>query len=208
MPWAPDYVTPEVLGEYCRADVSVDGNDYADLVLAASGASRAVDRHTGRQFGIVAAPEPRWYTAEYDDEVKRWVVTIDDVMDTAGVLVAADRDGNNTYTDTIDQFVFWPRNNLAIGKPYEQLMVLPSSANQPTAARYGVQVTARPGWTTVPKAVELTTKLQGSRFFMRREAPFGIAGSPENGSEMRLLAKVDPDLTVGLAHYRRRVWSA
>lgn len=104
--------------------------------------------------------------------------------------------------------MFWPRNNFAKGKPYEQLAVLPTSANQPTAARYGVQVTARFGWTTTPKPVQLTSKIQGSRFFMRREAPFGIAGSPENGSELRLLAKVDPDLAVGLADYRRRAWSA
>lgn len=205
MAWAPDYVDIEVLADYCQTTVD---KDEADLSVALSGASRAVDRHTGRQFGIAAAPEPRWYTAEFDDEEGRWVIPVDDLMDTAGVLVAADRAGDNTYTDVIDQFVFWPPNNLAKGKPYERLMVLPTSTSQPTARRYGVRVTARPGWLAIPKPVQLGTKLQASRFFARRDAPFGIAGSPEAGSELRLLAKVDPDLAVGLADFRRRVWSA
>lgn len=205
MPWAPDYITAQLLADFAGTTLE---KDQADLELAVSAASRAVDRHCGRQFGQVDAPTAFYYTAEFDEEQRRWVVPIDDMMDTTGVMVAADRAGTNAYTDVIDQFVFLPRNNLAKGKPYEQLLILPSSTSQPTAAADGVRLTGKPGWTAVPKAVALASKLQGNRFFIRRDAPFGVAGSPESGTEMRLLAKVDPDLAVGLANFRRRAWSA
>lgn len=48
----------------------------------------------------------------------------------------------------------------------------------------------------VPKPVSIATKLQASRWYKRRDAPFGVAGSPELGSELRLLPKLDPDVEV------------
>jgi hypothetical protein len=51
--------------------------------------------------------------------------------------------------------------------------------------------------------VHTATLLQGGRLYTRRSALFGIAGSPESGSEMRLLSKVDPDVAVMLRGYRR-----
>lgn len=56
----------------------------------------------------------------------------------------------------------------------------------------------------IPAGVTQACLLQASRFFARRYSPFGIAGSPENGSELRLLSRVDPDVAVVLAPYR--VW--
>jgi hypothetical protein len=70
-----------------------------------------------------------------------------------------------------------------------------------------VQVTATWGWTAVPATIKKATLLQASRFYKRRDAPFGVAGSPDMGSEMRLLAKVDPDVEVMLGDYRRK-WGA
>jgi hypothetical protein len=43
--------------------------------------------------------------------------------------------------------------------------------------------------------------MQASRLLSRRDAPFGIAGSPEMGSEMRLLAKLDPDVDLLVQPY-------
>lgn len=48
----------------------------------------------------------------------------------------------------------------------------------------------------VPGPVELACLIQASRWFKRKDAPFGIAGSPELGSELRLLSKLDPDVEV------------
>ena len=48
----------------------------------------------------------------------------------------------------------------------------------------------------VPSSVKLATELQASRWAKRRDAPFGVAGSPELGSELRILAKLDPDVQI------------
>ena len=51
----------------------------------------------------------------------------------------------------------------------------------------------------VPASVKLATEMQASRWAKRRDAPFGVAGSPELGSELRLLPKLDPDVEVLLS---------
>ena len=56
-------------------------------------------------------------------------------------------------------------------------------------------------WTPISplSIVGLTGVPEASRWFARRNSPYGIAGSPEMGSELRLLAKLDPDVAVMLA---------
>lgn len=197
MAWAPDYVALLDLKAYLRITDLVDD---AQIALAITAASRAVDQHTNRQFGLVAAPEARVYTARYDRDRRRWVVDIDDLMTVVGLVVT-------TEAGTVDVFTKQPGNASAEGKPWTRLVVEPSSAVTPNGDEDGVTVTARFGWTTVPVAVQQATLLQASRFFGRRNAPFGVAGSPELGSELRLLAKVDPDVAVVLGPYIRW-WAA
>jgi len=197
MAWAPDYVSVAELATYLRISDSVDD---VQLGLAVSAASRAVDRHTNRQFGLVAAPEARTYTARYDRDRRRWVVDIDDLMTVTGLTVT-------TEAGTVDVYAKQPGNAGFEGKPWTRLVVDPTSTTLPTLDEDGVTVTAQYGWTTVPVAVKQATALQASRLFTRRNAPFGVAGSPELGSELRLLAKVDPDVAVVLGPYTRW-WSA
>lgn len=197
MAWAPDYVSTLDLTQYLRIG---DTNDNAQIALAVTAASRAVDRATSRQFGLVAAPEERTYTARWDRDRCRWVVEIDDLMTATGLEVT-------TSAGVIDVFALQPGNASFEDRPWTRLVVDPSSAVQPTAAEDGVTVKARFGWTTVPVAVQQATLVQASRLFKRRDAPFGVAGSPELGSELRLLAKVDPDVEVVLGPYRRW-WAA
>ena len=78
---------------------------------------------------------------------------------------------------------------------------------QPSCARDAVQVTASFGWAAVPETIKAATIRQTARFFYRREAPFGVAGSPSMGSEIRLLAQADPDVVVMVRPYRR-MWGA
>lgn len=59
----------------------------------------------------------------------------------------------------------------------------------------------RPGEAAVPEAVVNACLLQASRYWSRRSAPFGVAGSPELGNELRLLNKLDPDVEVLLGPY-------
>lgn len=188
MAWAPDYATVAELRSFLRIP---DTADDAELALAVTAASRAVDNHCHRQFGKVAAPEPRRYTACWDRRRRRWLVDVDDVQDLAGLSVVVD-------AGTVDVYTLEPVNAALVGKPYEGLVVEPEAAVKPTTEEYGVTVTATWGWSAVPVPVEQATLLQASRLHARRFSPYGVAGSPEAGSELRLLAKVDPDVAVSL----------
>jgi hypothetical protein len=65
-------------------------------------------------------------------------------------------------------------------------------------------VVAQWGWTAVPAQVIAAAKLQSNRWNKRRNSPLGVAGSPEQGSEIRLLARLDPDVATVLAGLSRR----
>lgn len=193
MAWAPDYVSAPELKAYLRISDAVDDGQIAFAITAAS---RAVDRACNRQFGLVTAPEARVYTAHWDSQRRRYVVDIDDLMTVTGLTVTGE-------SGAINVFAKQPGNANLAGVPWTRLVVDPTSTTQPTLKEDAVTVTARYGWTTVPIAVQQATLLQATRFFKRRDAPFGVAGSPDLGSELRLLAKVDPDVAVVLGPYTR-----
>ena len=196
MVWAPDYVTSSELKAYLRITDTVDD---AQLAVAISAASRAVDRFAGRQFGVVDQAEERFFTARWDRRRCRWTLDVDDLM-TAPVSVEVEG-------GTITAYDLEPVNAAPKGQPWTSLAVKPGSTVVPTEETNGVAVTALWGWSTVPVAVKQATLMQASRFHSRRDSPYGVAGSPEDGSETRLLATVDPDVKVSLDGYRRR-WAA
>lgn len=197
MAWAPDYVTPEELKGDLRID---DVDDDLQIARAVTAASRAVDRATGRQFGQVAAAEDRLYTAKWDRRRCKWLISVDDVQDVTGLVIRTD-------AGVIETYRLEPVNAPQKGRPYELLVVDPAAAVNPAGGECEITITGVWGWTAVPVTVQEATLLQASRFFKRRDAPFGVAGSPEVGSELRLLAKVDPDVAVMLSDYQRR-WAA
>jgi hypothetical protein len=201
MAWQPDYATDEELSQFLTGQV--DTFDASAFGLAVTAASRAVDRDTNRQFGLEDEPVERFYTARYDPRRRRYVVEIDDLMDTTGLVVT--RVGGTT--GAVDVIDLKPANAAADGRPWTFFVVDPQSTELPSCDEDGVSVVAPFGWTTTPTTVKEATLLQASRLITRRVAPFGVAGSPESGSEMRLLAKVDPDVSVTLGPYRRQ-WGA
>jgi hypothetical protein len=97
-----------------------------------------------------------------------------------------------------------PDNAALEGVPWQRL----GTANQPVGvspgAPYPIQVTAQWGWSAVPSQVSAAVFLQLARWNSRRDSPLGIAGSPDSGSEMRLLARLDPDVATTLAGLSRR----
>lgn len=192
MAWKPDYVTVEELAAYAQIP---DLEDTEQLALAVSSASRAVDRYTHRQFGFLASAQERRYTARWNRRRCRWVVSVDDLQDTAGLTVTID---GATVTYTAE-----PLNAVDDGRPYERLVIDPASVGKPTGEDGEVVATAKWGWTAVPDPVKQATLLQASRLHWRRNAPAGVAGSPDSGSEVRLLARLDPDLCTTLHDFVR-----
>lgn len=205
MAWAPDYCTAAELKEYVRVS---DSDDDAVVAWAITTASRAVDQACGRQFGAVASPEARYYAPRYDSRAGRWRVSTDDLMTTDGLLVVVDLDDDQAYSHAVTDYVLEPRNAGQTARPWTSLLINRASTVQPTDPLIEqVKITARWGWSAVPDTVVQATLLQASRLVARRDSPFGVAGSPQAGSELRLLAKVDPDVEVALRPFRR-VWGA
>jgi hypothetical protein len=182
--WEPDYVEPSAFMEYVSGAFEEDGPDEAEASLAVSAASRAVDFTCRRQFGRVDAPEAKSYRARPTGLYGAYVLDIDDVAagDVSGVLI----DGEAPAT--LPQF--WPLN-----APVKTRMAAPG--------RGTYAVTLPWGWPEVPRTIEQATLIQANRFFKRRDAPFGVAGSPDSGTEMRLLARLDPDVALMVRKYQR-----
>jgi hypothetical protein len=203
MAWEPDYLTLE----QCKHALRItDDVDNAEISRAITAASRLVDLATNRQFGLVAAAEARYYTPWYDQDLRRWVVEIDDLMTTTDLAVAIDTGDTETYDTTVAaaEYTLRPRNAVLKNRPWTQVSLL-ASASAPMRRPDSVRITARWGWSAVPVTIEEAMQLQMSRLFARRDSPHGVAGSPESGSEVRLLAKLDPDVEVTVKAYRRAV---
>lgn len=213
MTWAPDYATTAEVKSYARI---TDGLDDVMLALFVTAASRAVDNYCGRQFGQASTSEDRIYEAHFDSHIGCWVVQVDDLYGSTITVTGPD-------SQAITDFEFGPVNALAKGKVYERLLLTrPVSAAscgwwgwpyatvvQSNRPRVKVTVSsAQWGWAAVPSPVKAATLLQTARLASRRDSPFGIAGSPTDGSEVRLLASLDPDLKTSLAAFRRNWWAA
>lgn len=204
MAWKPDYITSAQYKAYARIG---DTTDDTEISTAITAASRAIDRSCGRQFGQVASVEQRTYEAEWDRHRSRaaWIVTIDDLDTTTGLIVSYT--DNSGVTTTITDYTLEPRNAVKEGKVYTRLVFGTNAETYPTHRFPDVDMTALWGWSAFPTTVIQATKLQTHRFIKRRDSPYGIAGSPADGSEIRLLARVDPDVELMLGDYRRR-WGA
>lgn len=187
MTWEPDYVTAAEL----KAELRItDTNDDAQVARWVTSASRAVDNFCHRQFGRVATTEVRTYMAAYDRHIGCYVAEIDDLCDTDDLIVMS---GTTEVTD----YTLYPLNALVKGKVYEQVRL--SVAGE-------LQIDGAWGWLAVPTSVKEATMLQASRLAARRDSPYGVAGSPSEGSELRLLARVDPDVETVIGRKYRREW--
>lgn len=182
MPWAPDlYVDADELAEFVRVE---QDNPYVGTYGTA--AARAIDDVCNRQFGRLDVAGTFSYEPDRAALLDngRWLVLVDDVPDIAGVTVTVD---GSAVAAGVDGYQWWPRNEIAKGRPYTGITL----ADRPTG---DVDVLARFGWLAIPAGAAAATWLQVNRWNVRRESPYGTAGSPSEGSEVRLSARLDPDV--------------
>lgn len=207
MAWEPDYVTRDQFKNYVKIDLN-DTVDDTFIDLDITSASRAVDQHCSirknglgarRQFGQVAAPEARYYTPRWDNDLIKWVIEIDDLMDITGLTIAIDLDLDDIYESPLTQYILRPRDALQRNRPYTQIAIAKQSNIQPASFVDTAKVIARYGWTSVLSVVTRATLIQAHRFNKRRVSPFGTAGSPQKNTEDSIKkhgmnSDVDPDV--------------
>jgi hypothetical protein len=203
----PDYATTADVKSQLRI---TDTADDAAVAIAVTAASRAIDKACDRQFGLVDAAAARFYQYEGAHISGRWAVAIYDLMTTTSLTVELDQGQDGTYERTLTygtDFDLWPANAAGDVKPWTHLVFRPQAAAWPAGFYQELKVTASWGWTAVPTVVKQACLIQAARFFVRRDSQYGVAGSPEQGNELRLLDRLDPDVAVALTAVRRH-WGA
>jgi hypothetical protein len=178
-----------------------DTTDDTLMVMALDAAARAIDRTCNRTFVVSSGVETaRVFTPLLMGN--RYVLPVDDMPLSATPTVMFDSTTNGLYDTASTGFRLGPTTAAARGLPYT-LLNWNSGVTPPPLHDDSVEVTAAWGWDAVPTTITYASMLQASRFLKRRDAPFGVTGSGELGNEMRLLAKVDPDVAVMVGAYRR-----
>jgi hypothetical protein len=191
--------------------VGIPDTDTADddaLTLALDGSTAQVDWFTDRTFTADAMPTTRYYDVKSTGRVD-----VDPISTTTGLVVATDDNADGTFETTWTlntDYRVEPINAAAHGEPWTRLVALGTRWFPKINYRPGLSVTAAFGWPggVAPEPVKLATLIQASRLFKRKDAPFGVAGSVEFGSEMRLLNELDRDAQNLLRPYRRNWWVA
>jgi|ERR1044071_7927258 hypothetical protein len=186
------YATLDELKAFLTIDLA-DTTDDANLQIALDAVNELIDDFCGRTFVVPTGPA----SARYYAAASAHVVFIDDA-----VTVTSVENPPGTVWDAMN-YGKEPINGPAKGEPYEELYARDTSWDR--TEPNNVLVTATWGWPATPKKVKQATLLQASRMFSRKNSPFGVAGSPETGSELRLLARLDPDVEQLLAPLRRLV---
>ncbi len=174
-----------------------DATDDTVLGAVLEAVSRGIDNHCHRFFYQTAAGTVRYYTPVAAHEV-----LIDDCV--ALTAVATDADGDRTYEDTwaATDYDLLPEN-AGSTDPYTYIATAPDGDYRFPRVRKGLKLTGTWGWPAVPAPVKEACLIQAARVFKRKDAPFGIAGSPEMG-QMRI-GRLDPDVLWLLDVYRNPV---
>lgn len=216
--WKPAYASLDLMKDWLRLRGELDDTeDDALLTLALSASSRAVDAACVRQFGKVASPVTRTYPMRWSRTLRAHVADIDDLIDLTGLTVSTD-DGATTLTT--DQYKLRPRNADADGMVYTYIVITHGVSGCGCGSGFGFgfgfgsvchrELTAAApwGWNAFPDVIVEATLLQASRLNIRRDSPYGIAGGPDSGTEMRLLERLDPDIAPIVTAYVRTGWVA
>jgi hypothetical protein len=187
-----------------EASLSLTGTTFAeaDLTLAISAASRAIDEITGRRF----------YPDADNQQVRKFLplnsgyCVIDDLCQFTSLTFQGD-------TWTLDQdFYLEPTNAAADGRPWTSIRAITRpfiytlADISPGWVGFDgrITVTGMWGWAATPPQIQEAAGILASRFMRRaREAPFAVVGGYE-GEAIRL-AKFDPDVAALIEPFTKTV---
>ena len=187
--------------------VTFTAGEQTTATLCCGASSDAVRTSTNRSFELQTAAQDRFFTYKRPYGTYSWygnyygsidwsvvypslfataipptMLEVDDFFLTnqaIGNITVSDTLSTSTYTPTMA----WPFNAASTGLPYTKLVFaqgtfLPLGAGQ-------LKVNAKWGWPSIPNTVFAAALLQASRYFKRKDAPFGVAGADAMGNAMR-----------------------
>lgn len=178
-----------------------DTDDDTRVELVVGSVSRQIDAWCQRVFYDSGSVSARSFYAATPT-----LVRVDDFSTTTGLVVKTDDDDDATFETTWDaaDYQVEPLNGVVDGMsgwPFYRVRAV-ESRSFPSSRRPQVQVTAQWGWAAVPEPVREACIVQSIRIFKRKDSPFGVAGAADFGV-MRMLSKLDPDVELMLAPYRK-----
>lgn len=172
-----------------------DTTEDAILEGVITAASRMIDADTGREF--FKTTEARYFTA---DEFT--LVLIDDLLTLSELKT--DDTGDRTYATTwaASDYDLSPLNR----SPKVFLEPAPMGRYTFPTIRKGVKITGDWGYCATgahPDPIREACLIQSARLYKRKDAPFGVMGTPELG--VARIPKVDMDVAQLLHSYRKLV---
>jgi len=184
-----------------KAYIGLSGSGQDDNIDSAlDGASRQIDKITGRRFYQDSSAQVKTYTPNNE-----FILDVDDISTTTGLIVKLDDNDDGTFETTLTintDFIVEPVNPDIIKitggttylAPYTQLRILNTRSSErfdPSIVN-NVQVTAKFGYSFIPEPIKQATLIQGLRLFKRKDAPFNILGNEQTG-QIELFNKFGPD---------------
>lgn len=182
-----------------------DTNDDTPLQLALDAATAWIDQFTGRSFVAEAGATKYFYPTNPN------LLTLSPDIRTI-TSVAVDSRGDGTYATSLTNGTHYqpmPFQGIPDSGIYSSLQILGNSSQSfGTAQR--VKVVGDWGYVVggqAPAPVRLACQMQATRWFMRKDAPFGILQSVDLGQFTRL-GKLDPDVEALITPYKAgsRCW--
>lgn len=177
--------------------------DDTAIQAAILAASRMIDDYCQRFFykeGTVQSPATKYYTA-----YSPWYLETDDIVQITEL--ACDPSFEQTYdqiwnvTNPPLDIMYEPVNNPSRGWPWTRILAIGSYVF-PYFFPQTVRIKGVFGFPEIPYEVKLACQIQAARLFVRKQSPFGIAGSVELGT-VRLNSRLDPDVEMLLKTFRR-----
>lgn len=167
-------------------------NDDARLELSIEAASRAIDAECRRVFYSTIAT--RYFTAESSD----FCNLDDDLISVTEIAVDV---GQRSYTAlSASEYELEPINS----PPYQRVFLSYQATHIFNTDRRGIKITGSWGYNATgsyPQGINTACLILAVRYFKRRDAAFGVLGTPELGFQ-RITAK-DPEVRSLLNPFRR-----
>lgn len=179
--------------------------DDGNMEIAIQAATNWLDDEFGTTF--YAVTETRYFTAQFAD-----LLYVSDLLTVTTLKVDEDEDGVYETTWATTDYRLEPVNAPGgrLPRPYRQIRTKQTTGNYsfPTGVEYGIEIAGTWGYCTAanrPAEIKQWTLLMAHRLWRRKDAIFGIAGTPALGVQV-VQAKItaDEDLMLLLKNISRR----